>query len=370
MKKKICLIFNQASHYREAIYCAIDNEYDCDWYFSDCRDGIKQMDLSLLKNTYHYKTYNFHNALYWEKGILKLLFKKEYQVFLKLGESRSLTGYIFNFIAHILGKKVYLWSHGWYGKEKGINAIIKLQLFKNVTGIFTYGDYAKKLLVERGIPAEKIFPIHNSLDYDKQKALRENMVLNNIYKDYFGNSFPTIIFIGRLTKVKKLDLLIKAIAKLRDNKCEYYNIVFVGDGTEKKMLNKEIEFHMLEKNVWFYGSCYDDSKNAELLYNADLCVSPGNIGLTAIHSMMFGCPCISHNDFSWQMPEFEAIKEGLTGDFFEIDNVESLSEVISNWFKQNFSKRDDVRIACFNEIDKYWNPNYQMNVIKRIFDSL
>ena len=56
------------------------------------------------------------------------------------------------------------------------------------------------------------------------------------------------------------------------------------------------------------GECYSEETNAKLIYNADLCVAPGNIGLTAIHVMMFGCPAITHNDFKWQMPEFEAIK--------------------------------------------------------------
>lgn len=55
--------------------------------------------------------------------------------------------------------------------------------------------------------------------------------------------------------------------------------------------------------------------NAEFIYNADLCVSPGNVGLTAMHSLVFGCPVITHNCFEWQMPEFEAIQPGITGDF-------------------------------------------------------
>lgn len=366
MNNKLCLIFNQASHYREAIYCAIDKEYDCDWYFSDSKDGIKQMDMSLLKNTKLYKTYNFHNVLYWEKGIIKLLFKKEYQVFLKLGESRSLSGYIFNFIAWIMGKKVYLWTHGWYGKEKGINAIIKFQLFRHAEGIFTYGDYAKKLLIKRGINADKIFPIHNSLNYDNQKRIRENIVLNKIYKEHFNNNFPTIIFIGRLTKVKKLDLIIKALAKLRDERLELYNLVFVGDGIEKERLEKETNLYNLKNNVWFFGSCYDEQENAELLYNADLCVAPGNIGLTAIHAMMFGCPCITHNDFSLQMPEFETIKEGITGMFFERNNVNDLANKISIWFNLKSNSREEVRSACYNVIDNYWNPYFQMNVIKSV----
>lgn len=365
MNNKLCLIFNQASHYREAIYCAIDKEYNCDWYFSNSTDGIKQMDLSLLKNTYHFNTYNFHNALYWEKGIIKLLFKKEYQVFLKLGESRSLTGYIFNWMAQIMGKKVYLWTHGWYGKEKGINAFLKLQLFKHATGIFTYSDYAKKLLVEKGIPVNKIFPIHNSLNYDKQKELRQSIGLSNIYKEHYGNNYPVIIIIGRLNVRKKLQLLLEAVALLK-GRGENYNIIFIGEGEDKSNLEEISRNLKLENNVWFFGACYDEKENAKLIINSDLCVVPGDIGLTAIHVMTFGVPVITHNTFMYQGPEFETIKEGITGTFFKRDDVNDLANKISIWFNQKLNSREEVRLACYEEIDNYWNPYFQMNVIKSV----
>ena len=363
MSRKLCLIFNQASHYREAIYCAIDKEYDCDWYFSDCRDGIKQMDLSLLKNTFSYKIYRFHNIFYWERGIIKLLFKKEYQVFLKLGESRSLSGYVFNWIAKLMGKKVYLWTHGWYGKEKGLNAIIKLRLFKNATGIFTYGDYAKKLLAAQGIPADKIFSIHNSLNYDKQIFLRQSINLGNVYTEHFGNNNPVIIVIGRLNLRKKLQLLLEAVAILK-SRGEDYNIILIGEGEDKSNL-EELSLNLkIENNVWFYGACYDESENAKLIINSDLCVVPGDIGLTAIHVMTFGVPVITHNSFMYQGPEFETIKEGVTGMFFKRDDVDDVANKISAWFNQKLNSRDEVRFACYEEIDKYWNPDFQINVIK------
>lgn len=83
----------------------------------------------------------------------------------------------------------------------------------------------------------------------------------------------------------------------------------------KQQLQQQVKSYNLANNIWFYGACYDEIKNAALIYNADLCVSPGNVGLTAMHSMVFGTPVITHNDFKWQMPEFEAIEPGKTGDF-------------------------------------------------------
>lgn len=363
---KLCLKYNDPSLYREAIYKLIDKEFDCDWYFGYATAGIKEMDTSCLKNVRRFRVIGDTSKVFWNVGILKLLFKRKYQTYFMLMESRCITDWIFYWLAFkfFKKKKFYIWTHGWYGKETGRDAKMKLWLYRNVTGTFVYGDRAKELLVKEGIPADKIFPIHNSLDYDKQLELRKTIVASDIYKNHFGNDNPVIVFIGRLTKVKQLDMLVDAVAKLKA-KGEEYNLVFIGDGVERESLELRAESLGLRDNVWFCGACYDEKTNAELIYNADLCAAPGNIGLTAMHVLMFGCPAISHNDFAWQMPEFEAIKVGETGDFFERNNVDSLAATISKWFAEKKDKRGEVRQACYKEIDTNWNPYYQMEVIKK-----
>lgn len=363
---KLCLIYNTAPRYREAVYRAIDAAYDCDWYFGKGEMDVKGMDTSLLKNVSFYGTLGNPSKLYWKRGVLRLLFKKKYQNFFMLAEVRSLTDWLFFWLASTFfpKKRVYVWTHGWYGRERRLDAKLKLWLFRHVTGTFVYGDRAKRLLMERGIPEDKLFAIHNSLDYDKQLELRKLAVPTNIYKEHFNNDRPTILFLGRLTRVKRLDLVLDALKALFE-KGEFYNLTFVGDGEVRIYLQQRTIELGLEKQVWFYGACYDERKNAELVYNADLCVSPGNIGLTAIHVMMFGCPVITHNAFEWQMPEFEAVRPDETGDFFERGNVESLAQTISHWFSTKQSHREEVRRACYKEIDERWNPNYQMQLIKQ-----
>ena len=364
LNNKLCLIYNTAPLYREAIYRAIDNEYDCDWYFGRKKTDIKEMDLSLLKNTCFYKTFGNPNFLYWKRGILKLLFKKKYQNFFILCESRSLTDYIFIGLSRLLRKKVYVWTHGIYGKENFAEILLKSWQFKHVDGIFVYSNYGRNLLIKHGVPDSNVFTIHNSLHYDQQKALRDSISPSNIYRKHFENEYATIIFIGRLTKVKKLDMIIDALIKLKE-KGEHYNLVFIGDGEEKESLQFKVSSSGMQNNVWFYGASYDETLNAELIYNADLCVSPGNIGLTAMHVLAYGCPIITHNSYEWQMPEFEAVHPGITGNFFVKDNVDSIVETISKWFAMNMGKREVVRMACYNEIDTQWNPYFQMAVLKR-----
>ena len=66
-----------------------------------------------------------------------------------------------------------------------------------------------------------------------------------------------------------------------------------------------------------------------------------------------------------QMPEFESIKPGVTGDFFEYGKVDSLANTIGNWLMNNKDNRETIRQNCYKEIDNNWNPYYQMEVLQK-----
>lgn len=365
---KLCLIYNTAPHYREAIFRLIDETYDCDWFFGKPKNDIREMDWSKLKHIKFLKTIGNPDKASWRRGMIRQLFKKKYRTYFMLGETRSISTWFFILLASLLfhKKRIYLWTHGWYGKESDIDAKLKLWMYRHVTGIFLYGNYAKDLLIKKGIDQRKLFVIHNSLNYDRQVEIRRNLKKTDLFEKHFGNTNHTIIFIGRLTEVKRLDLLIDAIAQLK-TEGEEYNVVFVGNGEKKTDLETYVRAKNLDSNFWFYGACYDESENAELIYNSDLCVAPGNVGLTAMHSLVFGTPVATHNRFELQMPEFEAVHNNITGVFFNYNDSVSIAKCISDWFKShgNQTEREKVRQACCNEIDKYWTPEFQINVIKQ-----
>lgn len=367
MTKRIAMLFPYTPSYREAIYKLMDQELDVDWFFcGDAKRNLKMFDYSLLRNcNLSMKEKKIFGSVVYYKGI-KDLNLQQYDVIICAGVIRSISEW---WLLQKWGKgmkkpRIYLWTHGWYGKENYIQKVIKKFFFRKVDGFFLYGDYARKEMLKEGFDAKRLHVIKNSLDYDKQMELRKSIVPSDIYRKHFNNNNHTIVFIGRLTPVKKLDLLVKAIGKLKANG-ENYNIVFVGDGEMREEIASVAKDCNLTDCVWFYGACYDEAENANLVYNADLCVAPGNIGLTAMHVMMFGCPAISHNDFKWQMPEFESIIPCKTGNFFKHDNVDDLARSISKWFASKSKYREEVRKACYKEIDEHWNPHYQLNVIKK-----
>lgn len=364
---KILVIYNNAPLYREAVFYQMDKELPCDWVFGEAIGGIKQMNIAKLRGKVKIVKNKalFKGKAYWQTSVLTYL-RSDYTHYIILGDERCLSTWLFLLLSKFYPrKKMFLWTHGAYGKESLPIRVVEKLFYNLVDGTFLYGDYARDILIRRGFSPNKLHTIHNSLNYDQQLNLRKTDLFSDIYKKHFDNNDPVIVVIGRLNVRKKLPMLIDAVANLR-KRGRYYNLVLIGSGDDKKELELRVNNHNIERYVWFYGACYDEKENAVLLTNADLCVLPGDIGLTAIHCMMFGVPVITHNAYCFQGPEFEAVKEGETGAFFDYDKQESLELTIEEWFAKKANQREEVRQACYKEIDTNWNPSNQIRIIKSV----
>jgi len=361
---KICFINNYSPHYRTNIFMLMDKELACDFYFGDKMYDIKKIDFSLLKN-FKKEVNNIiiYKPIYYQKGVIPLLYKK-YSKYILYGETICISSWIFLFLAKILKKEVYLWTHGWYGRESNVRAFLKRIFYSMPKGIMLYGNYAKSLMIKNGFNEDKLHVIYNSLAYDEQKEIRENITSKEIFMNHFQNEYFNLIFVGRLTKTKRLDMLLQALLKLNQQE-KKYNLTIIGDGEMKNELYALAEKLNISDTIWFYGATYNEIELSNLIYNADLCVSPGNVGLTAMHAMSYGCPVITHDNFAYQGPEFEAIEKEKTGNFFKHNDIISLVETIQNWSKLNI-ERETIRHNCYEVIDSKYNPYYQLKIIKKV----
>ena len=159
-------------------------------------------------------------------------------------------------------------------------------------------------------------------------------------------------------------MLFDAVALLRDRGLRA-NIALVGDGPERASLQAHAE--RLGLRVAFLGACYDEARIGEVLCASNVCVAPGMVGLTAMHALAFGVPVVSHGNPEAQMPEFESIVPGVTGSLFTEGDVRSLADAIAPWIATpNISPATSA--ACRTMIDRFWNPEFQTQVILRAVD--
>ncbi|GAB2889642.1 hypothetical protein GCM10027180_19670 [Microbulbifer echini] len=303
--------------------------------------------------------------------MIKLAVSSPCRVIVYWGEAHRISTWLSVILAKAFGKKVVFWTHGIYGNEKGVKRIIRTCFYRLADALLLYGEHGRKQLERAGLPADKLFVINNSLDVNAQRKLIgtygiEN--LQNIKYQYCDNPERLLVFVGRLEKSKRLDLLIRAVALLKTRGVAV-KALLIGEGSARDELCGVAWGMDVSERIIFYGECYRDEEVLPLLAAADICVSPGEVGLTAMHALVCGTPVITHDDFPNQMPEFEAVIPGYSGAFFRNDDVYDLADKIQGCFLDMDSGRITAE-NCRAIIDTHYTPEFQRAVFYKAITPL
>jgi len=375
LPKKVLIVYHYFAHYRLPIIKELAKDPDINYTFISGRTtnhDIKIISNSeMIENKVIWKEINniwlFKKKFLWQSGLIRECLFGKYDSIIFLGTPYFLSTWFAAILVRLQGKLVYFWTHATVRNNS--RDMLKTLFFKLANGLFLYGNWAKNRLISLGFNPEKLHVIYNSLDYETQILVREKLTSTMLLqkkKELFKNyDLPVLIFIGRIISRKKLDELIDACEKMHQLGMPI-NLLFVGDGDDRSRLGMLSESKNLQDYIVFYGETYNETELAPLIALSDVCVSPGEVGLTAIHSLTYGTPIITHDNPYEQGPEFEIITPGCTGMFFEYGKVESLVNVITEWLRNNSSKREQVRSNCYEIVEKFYNPAYQAKVIKSV----
>ena len=107
-------------------------------------------------------------------GQIALSFKK-YKYYIITAQPYNISSWILLFINKLIGKKTYVWNHGWYGNETMFQKRLRKFQFQFITGYFLYGNYAKNLMVKEGFNEKKLHVIYNSLNYAQSLKIRSKL---------------------------------------------------------------------------------------------------------------------------------------------------------------------------------------------------
>lgn len=373
-KKKILVVYHYYPHYRMPVMKELAKDEDFDFSFVSgniadthiktissqeaLSNGLK---FSIIPNIWF-----FRKKLLWQKGLLKLCLSSTFDAIIFLANPHFISTWVATLLAHLNRKKVLFWGH--FTIRNSWKNLLKIIFYHLADGLLLYGNYAKRQLINRGFKEDRAFVIYNSLDYDEQVRMREKInpveLVNYKRKLFTYPDLPIILFIGRLTCEKKLSQLIDVVEKLYFENIPT-NLLVIGDGSEKNKLLAQIREKHLDHYVNFIGECYEEKKLSMLISLSDLCVSPGNVGLTAMHSMVYGVPVITHNNPMFQGPEFESIVSQETGDFFSYGSIDSMYEVVKKWLTENLSDKSRISNACMQMIERKYSPAIQFQKIHK-----
>jgi glycosyltransferase involved in cell wall biosynthesis len=297
--------------------------------------------------------------------LIGLGLRRDLDAVIYLGNPYFVSTWISALLARLTGKKVFFWTHGWTRADRGAKDWFRRLFYKLSNGLLLYGHAAKMSGLAHGFDMENLHVVYNSLDYDLQKRVGAEVLpdeVRELKRRLFQNpEWPLVTCSARLTSSCRFDLLLEAQARLQAEG-HSINVLLVGDGPERASLQSQAE--RLHLPVHFYGACYSEPVLARLTMGAHVTVSPGKVGLTALQSLAYGTPVITHDNFNAQGPEWEAIIPKQTGDFFRQGDVVDLARLIKA-FTSTPDPKPETRFACGKVLDRFYNPTFQRRVIDR-----
>lgn len=217
-------------------------------------------------------------------------------------------------------------------KDTFLRFVFRKVLIKKASGFIAYGSKAKEYLIKLGAEPEKIFISFNTTDIEYYKSQTEKIKSNLINE----NKFKRLLYIGHLTKGKRIDLLLKVALELKKLRNDFI-IDIVGDGPERNILLLLVNSLNIKENFRFCGFKQKNEIPAYLA-NADLFLFPSEYdiwGLALVEAMASGLPCIASIHAG---ATSDIIIDGVTGYAVNFEQTDLVIEKI-NYLLNNPSER-------------------------------
>ncbi len=251
---------------------------------------------------------------------------------------RIISNWILLTVRNLLGKKTVLWGHAWprLGKDSKSDRIRHImRILANEIIVYTK---TQKVELENKMPSKSIKAASNAVYYKEE--IRFISTKTSEIKD--------LIYVGRLTELKKPLLLVQAFANSSEIIPSDASLIIIGDGEEKKKIIDYIRKYKLQNRIQILGHIGDYNTLRKFYSKCLFSVSPGYVGLSVIQSFCFGVPMLVSKNEN-HSPEIEVVKDSENSLFFETNNINDLSLKISDiYLNKNHwvNKRNAISQNC------------------------
>lgn len=286
-KKRILILQNVVFHYRKPVFNMLAEQYDVTVLHSGKRsvgagDRYREIITKVRKL----------GPFYIQAGVLAAVRDPAYDVVVAMFDLRWLANIAARGLAS--GKRFLYWGHR-YSKSALVN-IAREFLMRSCDGVILYGASEIGRMVAHGVPRERIFVAHNTIDVPN-------------HSDASGAPKNSLLYVGRAQRRKRVDLLVRAFAELRDRIPGHVRLDIVGEGEENENLKALTRELGLEGRVDFPGEISDDTRLRPHFERAYAYVSPGPVGLGVLHSFAYGVPVVTEHAQK-HGPEFSNVANG------------------------------------------------------------
>jgi glycosyltransferase involved in cell wall biosynthesis len=317
MKKVLIAHQSTIPHYRVDFYNALEANRPKSWVFEVVFDSSElqekrffeeEVDLTKFSfPTVDTRTFSFK---FGEKvfNLQSFFIRASKYDLIIVGSALSNLTYPLCRLHQLTGKKYGIWGHGKDrtvakpSKFKKLLEVFRTGLAKSTDGFFAYTSDIKSYLENRGVDPDKIFVLNNTIDILKQRAFFEKYLpeKNKIKKDLGLDDKKILLYVGRFTKNKRIEYLLKAfnsLIKIDPN----YHLIAIGSGSGRYKADAPSQ-------ITFFEAITDLNKLAPMYVAADVFTFPGDVGLGPLQALCYDLPVITL-DSPTHMPEIIYLNE-------------------------------------------------------------
>jgi glycosyltransferase involved in cell wall biosynthesis len=355
---RVLVVYPFLFHYRFGVFKALEGKQELDVSFvSDIegRQGIAATPVTLVDNHERVRTMT-RSRFTWQRGLLPLIARQDYDAVIFHGDMWSLSTWAAAVIARLRRRDVFFWTIGWHRPDPPLLRRLRVSFYKLANELLVYGNIGRDLGARMGYPAARMHVIYNSQDSSQQVVGQAEAGR----LDLSSSSRPTVGAVIRLTAVKRLDLLVEAAALLRDQG-RPVRVILAGEGPEQRRLESLAE--ALDVEIVFTGAIYSEADLTSFYSVVDVTVVPAAAGLTVIQSLKHGVPVVTDDDDYGQMPEAEAVIDGLTGARYTKDSRADLAAKIEQTVERVRVDPAGTSLHARQEVESRWTPEAQAHSI-------
>lgn len=300
----------------------------------------------------------------WQPEAWEMIWREKPDCVIVHGSVYDLTSWLILLWGRFSGRPVLSWTIGLQRPETGVKFLVRRVFYTLARGLLLYGDYPKKLLLQQGMDSAHMHVIYNSLDVesqrDSEKAVTQADVSDLRYRLGIGKNARALMFIGRLVRRKRLDILLEATARLIEREADIH-LVMIGDGDDLARLRELTDSLSICGKVHFVGALYEEIEIARHMRLCHAAVIP-EAGLPIIHPMGYGLPPIISDNIEKHGTEWEAVEDGKTGFFYRDNDVEDLVNTVQRCFADE-GARLSIGRACRARVEQRYTGEGHANRI-------
>lgn len=258
-------------------------------------------------------------GLLWQKNLISYKINKN-DIVIVAGNPRYISTLIFILKVRFLGGKIVWWSHFRSSTSKKWSMFLRLKLMKITNGIvfYTQDEVKEYLSIIKQNKEISIVGLNNGIDINPIKNVRKNYNASLRQRE--------ILFIGRTTEKSNFNILLEAF---KHPILKNISLNVIGNDKSYSYFNEAQSDLVRKPEINWYGTLTNEEEISRVANKCQIFVYPGAVGLSLIHAMAYGLPCLVHSNRLQHMPEIAAFKRGITGRTFRPNDSRDLALKLS-----------------------------------------